>query len=76
MPEHLAAPPAVSTPPLARRTPTPSGDASFPLQSPSGSPPQRELVRVRSNTKRPWDDAVVKFSLKLPKSLSKESPPA
>lgn len=27
---------------------------------------QRELIRVRSSAKRPWDDAVVKFSLRAP----------
>lgn len=46
------------SPPMRRALP-----ARPPSEAPSA---QRELIRVRSSTKRPWDDAVVKFSLRAP----------
>lgn len=47
------------SPPMRRALP-----ARPPSEAPSTQ--QRELIRVRSSTKRPWDDAVVKFSLRAP----------
>ena len=53
------------SPPMRRALP-----ARPPAEVPSV---QRELIRVRSSTKRPWDDAVVKFSLRAPAAASPNS---